>query len=75
MVTKLTSAKPATGKATVTPAPIDEIVAPSFSSRGIPPIAMFEVAQILFAYGLNSPEFKEAAARRAREQGEKRLWK
>lgn len=70
----LNHAKPSiTTKAVIKP--MDEVSLPSFSSKGPPPIAMFELAAIAFTHGLGSPEYKEAAERRAREQGGKKFWK
>ena len=74
MVGKLTRAKPAT-KVVTRPVIRDETVIPRFSSKGPPPIAMFELAAIAFTHGLGSPEYKEAAERRAREQSGKKFWK
>lgn len=70
----LNHAKPAT-KAVNRPVVRDETVVPRLSIKGPPPIAMFELAAIAFTHGLGSPEYKEAAERRAREQGGKKFWK
>ncbi len=69
----LNHAKPAT--VVIRPVVRDETVVPGLSSKGLPPIAMFELAAIAFTHGLGSPEYKEAAERRAREQGGKKFWK
>lgn len=47
----------------------------NFLKKGEPPIALFELAQILFIYGRQSNEFQTAWAKRLREQGGKKLWK
>ena len=74
MVAKLNKAEPAK-KVVTRPVVKDETVVPGFSSKGPPPIALFEIAAIAFTYGLGSPEYKEAVEKRAREQGGKKFWK
>lgn len=71
---KLNRAKPLT-EAKARPTQTNESVLPQFSSKGPPPIALFELASIAFIYGLGSPEYQAAAEKRAAEQSEKRLWK